>query len=72
MNAEVVTTRAAIDIGGTYTDVVLEHGTDRFTSKVLTTSVAPEEGVLEGLDDVLLQVMSLLTLRCPDCARHSC
>jgi len=55
MNAEVVTARAAIDIGGTFTDVVLEHGTDRFTSKVLTTPVAPEEGVLEGLDDVLLQ-----------------
>ncbi len=41
--------RVAADIGGTFTDVALEDGAARFTAKVLTTSQAPEEGVLEGL-----------------------
>ena len=53
MNADAEMTRVAVDIGGTFTDVVLERGSERFTSKVLTTSSAPEEGVLEGLGDVL-------------------
>ena len=41
-------TRLAVDIGGTFTDVVLEDGDRRLTKKVLTTSRAPEEGVMEG------------------------
>ncbi|NQV80570.1 MAG: hydantoinase/oxoprolinase family protein, partial [Alphaproteobacteria bacterium] len=41
--------RVAADIGGTFTDVALEDGAARFTAKVLTTSQAPEEGVLAGL-----------------------
>ena len=41
-------TRLAVDIGGTFTDVVLEAGDRRLTKKVLTTSRAPEEGVMEG------------------------
>ncbi|MBI4182914.1 MAG: hydantoinase/oxoprolinase family protein [Proteobacteria bacterium] len=45
--------RIGVDIGGTFTDVALERGGERFTSKVLTTSAAPEKGVLECLQLVL-------------------
>ena len=45
--------RIAVDIGGTFTDVVLENGNDLVTAKVLTTSSAPEEGVVRGIQDVL-------------------
>ena len=41
--------RLAVDIGGTFTDVVLEHGGVQTTAKVLTTPAAPEEGVLAGV-----------------------
>ena len=41
--------RLAVDIGGTFTDVVLEHGPRQFTTKVLTTQDAPERGVLDGI-----------------------
>ena len=41
--------RLAVDIGGTFTDVVVEHLDRRTTAKVLTTSQAPERGVLEGI-----------------------
>jgi N-methylhydantoinase A len=47
--------RLAVDIGGTFTDLVLNLG-DRFVStKVLTTHDAPERGVLEGAQLVLKQ-----------------
>lgn len=45
--------RLAADIGGTFTDVVLDAGGQRRTRKVLTTPAAPEEGVLEGVSLVL-------------------
>ncbi len=45
--------RLAADIGGTFTDVVLEHGGRRHSAKVLTTPRAPEEGMLEGISRVL-------------------
>ena len=41
--------RIGVDIGGTFTDIVLERGAERFTAKVLTTPDAPEEGVRQGL-----------------------
>jgi N-methylhydantoinase A/oxoprolinase/acetone carboxylase beta subunit len=41
--------RLAVDIGGTFTDVVLETPNARFSTKVLTTKTAPEEGVLDGI-----------------------
>ena len=42
--------RLAVDIGGTFTDVALERADGRlFTTKVLTTSQAPEEGVMAGV-----------------------
>ncbi len=45
--------RLAVDIGGTFTDVVLETGAARFSTKVLTTHEAPEKGALEGIDRLL-------------------
>ncbi len=45
--------RLAVDVGGTFTDVVLEHGLRQFTLKVLTTPLTPEEGVLTGVKAVL-------------------
>jgi len=47
--------RLAADIGGTFTDVVLEHGGRRHSAKVLTTPRAPEEGMLEGIGRVLAE-----------------
>jgi N-methylhydantoinase A len=47
------TVRLAVDIGGTFTDVVLETAAGRTTVKVLTTPAAPEDGVLEGVRLVL-------------------
>ena len=44
--------RIGVDIGGTFTDVALEVGDQRFTAKTLTTSRAPEEGVLSALHSV--------------------
>ena len=43
------TIRLAVDIGGTFTDLALEQGDRRTTTKVLTTPDAPERGVMEGL-----------------------
>ena len=45
--------RLAVDIGGTFTDIVLETATARFSAKVLTSKAAPEIGVLEGLGRAL-------------------
>ena len=49
------TCRLAADIGGTFTDVVLDTPSGRHTAKVLTTARAPESGVFEALDRVLEQ-----------------
>ena len=46
-------TRLAADIGGTFTDVVLDAPAGRWTAKVLTTARAPEEGVVEGVAQIL-------------------
>jgi N-methylhydantoinase A len=43
----------AVDIGGTFTDLALEHAGGRSTAKVLTTPVAPERGVMEGVRGIL-------------------
>ena len=45
--------RLAIDIGGTFTDLALEHAGRRVTTKVLTVPSAPEQGVLDGMSAVL-------------------
>ena len=49
------TAKLAADIGGTFTDIVLEAGTHRWSGKVLTTTHAPELGVIEGIAIVLAQ-----------------
>jgi N-methylhydantoinase A len=43
----------AVDIGGTFTDIVLDRGSERLTRKVLTSAQRPEESVLEGARLVL-------------------
>ncbi|CCD85219.1 Hydantoin utilization protein A [Bradyrhizobium sp. ORS 285] len=40
--------RLAVDIGGTFTDIVLDIGDHRRTRKVLTTPTQPEQAVLDG------------------------
>ncbi len=45
--------RLAVDIGGTFTDVVLELGERTVSGKVLTTPEAPEKGVIDGVTRVL-------------------
>lgn len=46
--------RLAIDIGGTFTDVVLDRAdAGRITAKLLTTGKRPAEAVLAGIDAVL-------------------
>jgi N-methylhydantoinase A len=45
--------RLGVDIGGTFTDVALERGARRWTTKILTTPAAPERGVLEAIRGVL-------------------
>jgi len=47
--------RLAIDIGGTFTDLALIADGGRYSAKVLTTSQAPEKGVLAGIDLLLRQ-----------------
>jgi N-methylhydantoinase A len=49
-----VSARLAVDIGGTFTDVVLElPAGGRITTKLLTTCSHPGEAVLEGISQVL-------------------
>ena len=45
--------RLAVDIGGTFTDFALDVGGKRHSAKVLTTSQAPETGVLAGIALIL-------------------
>ena len=40
--------KLAADIGGTFTDIVLEQANRRWSGKLLTTTAAPEVAVLEG------------------------
>jgi N-methylhydantoinase A len=44
--------RLGVDIGGTFTDVVLEIGTLRHSTKVLTTYGAPEDAIIDGMAQV--------------------
>jgi N-methylhydantoinase A len=47
------TSRLAVDIGGTFTDLVLETPARIFSSKLLTTPTAPEDAVLDGTRRIL-------------------
>ncbi len=44
--------RLGVDIGGTFTDVVLEVGGAQYSTKVLTTYAAPEDAIVKGLQQV--------------------
>ena len=46
-------TRLGVDIGGTFTNIALEHGGRRFTAKTLTTPRAPEQGVIDDIRAVI-------------------
>jgi N-methylhydantoinase A len=52
-NPRMASARLAVDIGGTFTDLALEHAAGRTTLKVLTTPAAPERGVMEGVRAIL-------------------
>ncbi|MYF88869.1 MAG: hydantoinase/oxoprolinase family protein, partial [Boseongicola sp. SB0676_bin_33] len=41
--------RLGVDIGGTFTDVVLERDGEQFLAKVLTTYAAPEDAIVDGM-----------------------
>jgi len=45
-------TLLGVDIGGTFTDVVLEIDQQQFSAKVLTTYAAPEDAIIEGMQQV--------------------
>ena len=49
------TARLAVDIGGTFTDLVLALPDRTLSAKILTTSDAPERAVLEGAAAILAQ-----------------
>ncbi|MDE0970487.1 MAG: hydantoinase/oxoprolinase family protein [Octadecabacter sp.] len=47
-----VSARLGVDIGGTFTDVVLEANGNTASTKVLTTHAAPEGAIIEGIHQV--------------------
>ncbi len=47
--------RLGVDIGGTFTDIVLETNSKRFSAKVLTDNANPETAIFKGIDDVCLK-----------------
>jgi N-methylhydantoinase A len=53
MTDKTTSIRLAVDVGGTFTDVVLENGAERRSTKVLTTPEAPERAILDGTRLVL-------------------
>lgn len=55
MNTKRASYRLAVDIGGTFTDIVLDTPNGWISGKVLTTGLAPEEGVVSGVRSLLEQ-----------------
>ena len=49
---EAQSVRLGVDIGGTFTDVVLERGGESYSTKVLTTYIAPENAIIDGMQQV--------------------
>lgn len=47
-----IAVRMGVDIGGTFTDVVLEKSGELFSAKVLTTYAAPENAIIDGMHQV--------------------
>ena len=44
--------RLGVDIGGTFTDIVLENGSKKISVKILTTIDHPEIAILDGIGEV--------------------
>lgn len=53
MSSKQQAVRVGVDIGGTFTDVALEVGSELHSTKVLTDYTAPERAILTGLKQVL-------------------
>ena len=51
MTAQAVDIRLGADIGGTFTDIALDCRGRIFSTKVLTNYAAPEQAILDGIDD---------------------
>ena len=64
------THRLGVDIGGTFTDVVLETPEGRFSTKVLTTYAAPEDAIIEGMHRVTAKGWHRGKRHRPDHPRH--
>ena len=47
--------RLGVYIGGTFTDIVLETSSKRFSAKVLTDNTNPETAIFKGINDVCLK-----------------
>lgn len=47
--------RVAVDVGGTFTDIVMLRDDAQFSAKILTSAAAPERAVIAGISDVLDQ-----------------
>ena len=52
MTQKKIDVRLAVDVGGTFTDVVLKTPQTQTTAKVLTTTSTPEEAVIAGAKEV--------------------
>ncbi len=50
-----MTIRLGADIGGTFTDVALDHNGTLHSTKILTNYAAPEQAILDGIDIVLAE-----------------
>ena len=44
--------RLGIDIGGTFTDIVLEKNKKTFFTKILTDYKNPEKGIIQGIKEI--------------------
>ena len=55
VSAQSARTKLAVDIGGTFTDLVLELPGRTLSTKLLTTHDAPDEAVIAGTDAILRQ-----------------
>ena len=53
MRAKSMPARLAVDIGGTFTDIVLLAGERRLVNKLITTPHAPELAVIDGVREIL-------------------
>src|SRR5680860_1412036 len=49
---EAIDARLGVDIGGTFTDVVIEVGAKFYSTKILTNYEAPEKAIIEGMKQV--------------------